>query len=104
MKTNRTWATHHYNGLCCPVSGYRDAKVFAVVRAGQTSRWIFTNGATLTIGPKVRYATFERADNPRNAVDEAMSELREKHPLTRNLYVSVNRNAFPVVSELTLKS
>lgn len=107
MKTklpNRTWTTTHYDALGCPERGYQSIAVFAVVRCGQTTRYVFKDGATLTVGPKTRYATFARPDYPGNAVDEAMQELREKHPLTRNLYVSVNRNCFPVVAELTLKS
>jgi hypothetical protein len=107
MKTrlpNRTWAYSYFSGLCCPDRAYRSDTVYAIVRAGQTSRYVFTDGRTLTVGHKTRYATFPRKDCPGNAVDEGMAELREKHPLTRNLHVSINRDAFPVVSELTLKS
>ena len=73
---------------CCPHKGYRGDTVFAVVRASTTTRYIFADGRTLTIGHKTRYATFPRPDHPLNAVTEAMEELREKHPLTSNLYVT----------------
>ena len=77
---------------CCPFKGYEKEPVFATVRASSTIRFIFKDSRTLTVGRKTRYATFPRsdvhADGLNSAVNEALEELREKHPRTKNLYVT----------------
>jgi hypothetical protein len=102
METNNTqqeakhaiasqFTVSYHNGLCCPHgAAYLKAKVFAVVRVSHSTRYVLADGSTLTIAPKTRYATFPRAGSRTDIVNEAMIELREKHPLTRNLWVAFN--------------
>lgn len=99
MKTSQ-FTEKFYDGLCCPERGYKNEDVFAIIRVSSHTRYVFTDGRTLTVAPKTRYATFPRQDSPpENAVQEAMQELREKHPITSNLYVARNDRA---MASLTL--
>lgn len=45
---------------CCPHKGYSGQRVLVTVRVSSTTRYIFVDGSTLTIGHKTRYATFPR--------------------------------------------
>jgi hypothetical protein len=74
---------------CCPDKAYKGDKVFATVRASSTMRQVFFDGRTLTTGAKTKYATFPRPDAWRATV-EAMEELAEKHPVTRNRYITLD--------------
>jgi len=102
---NHPFQTSHFPSLCCPLRGYGKTTVYAIVRASSTTVYLFTNGATLTVGPKLRVATFPHPGHePRHQLEGICAELSERHPLTRNKHVSINQEAFPVVSELTLKT
>lgn len=78
------------SSCCCPFKGYKGESVYAVIRASSTMRFIFSDGGTLTVGHKTRYATFPRKSALIDIASEAIAELSEKHPLTKNRYVTEN--------------
>lgn len=63
MKTNlpnRPWLTTYHSGLGCPVRGYQSIPTLAIVRAGPTTRYVFTDGGLREVS-RALFCRFRRS-------------------------------------------
>lgn len=90
-----------YASLCCPAKGYRGEQVYAVVRVSQITRYIFTDGRTLTVGPKTRYATFPSPYKLMAILLDTCEELAKDYPRTKNCWIEINTSAIEPLTLVT---
>lgn len=79
--------------ICCPEKGYRNEPVFSYIRAGNVSAYVFSDGRTLTVGPKICIASFPDKKTSLKIKTETVKEsLAALRPRTKNLFITFNPN------------